>query len=107
MKYIVFDCELESGGHQKVPVIFPDFMIHSDVSKFFQLLLGRRHRYVHTKPVSAGFIELGGKLDVIAGGKLTVRDGVVAFGESETLKLKSDPSDASLIQLYNYTNGMT
>ena len=75
MKYIIF----ESKGFL-FPVIFPDIVNHCDV----QIVVKGEKREI-PKPISAGFFSI-------------IKAGVKAFGESESLKLKSNPNrDANLI----------
>ena len=69
MKYII----IESNLYGKYPVLFPDFLNHSDVAKKFS-----------GKPVSAGMCQLD--------------DEIQTFGESITLQLKCDPEDCKLIE---------
>ena len=91
MKYIVLKTEV-NGLVQKVPIIFPNFMVHMFVAKYVAGLLIREHKHDPEITVSsAGSIELG---------------EVFCSGESETCKVKSDPEDAELIKYFEYTQGI-
>lgn len=62
-------------------VLFPESMKHSDVAR----------RLFHSrKPESAGFVSFGINADREV--------SVVCYGESESLGLKSKPSDSKIIQ---------
>jgi len=88
MKYIMLKTDEETP--RAVPIIFPDFMVHSTVSKFMQLYFLRIHE-IQVTPVSAGQLNL---------------DVENTYGHSETLKLKSDPKDAEIINTYPYVHGV-
>lgn len=90
MKYIV----LEGPQGQKLPVIFPNVMVHKDVAEALVMTLGAQStpdNLVWFKPVSAGFVNLA------------VSD---AYGESETLNMKSDPGDRLRINVADYSAGV-
>ena len=73
LKYIIF-------GHQgeEVPVVFPADIMH-------KAMMIHDHLNGRAWPVSAGFCEMDSS-------------GVLCFGESESLKLKSRPAeDAAII----------
>lgn len=89
MKYIIMKCN-GSTLEVKVPVIFPEFMVHRDVSQYFQTLLRRNHPFTEVRPVSAGFFD--------------VVEGKVS-GRSETLGLDSNQEDELTILTYQYTHG--
>ena len=72
MKYISFEID---GMPRVATVTFPDFLNHSEVSKYISLLMRRTLDADEVKPVSAGFCNI---------------QDVVCFGESESLRLKSD-----------------
>jgi len=92
MKYIVLKTKV-GDMEQRVPIIFPDFLVHSDVAKYVAGMLIRIHdRDPNITVSSAGFIELG---------------DVKCYGESETCKVKSNPDrDGGLIEMFEYTNGL-
>lgn len=91
MKYIVLKSTL-AGVEQKIPIIFPNFMVHSHVAKFMAGLLIRCHgRSTDIKVVSAGDITM----NVLA-----------CTGKSETCKVSADPGDQDLIQMYDYFQGI-
>lgn len=87
MKYIVL--ETEQDNPQKVPLIFPDFLVHSEMARHLREAI-RRHLGVESKAVSAGNI---------------VFEDVVTTGKSETLKLTSRDEDAKMIAMYDYLKG--
>lgn len=89
MKYVMIKC---SKGilDVRVPVIFPDLMMHADVARYMEALLRRENNFDSAKPVSAGFYD--------------PMDGAVS-GKSESLDLKSDPQDEQTIFTYQYTHG--
>lgn len=77
MKYIMFKAMADGDEY---PVIFPGHLNHSDVAKAVE-------RQFRATPVSAGFIQ-----------DLVIRE---AYGESNTLKLKSrGGKDTSEINLF-------
>lgn len=91
MKYVILKSVL-AGQEQKIPIIFPNFLVHSDVAKYIAGNLIRQHgRPVDITVSSAGFINLG---------------DVACHGESETCKVKSDPLDADVIQMHDYLFGI-
>lgn len=78
MKYIVF----EVPDLPPTPVIFPDHIAHSDIS----MTMRKEKAWL---PVSAGFM-----------GHIDAMGYFWASGESISLKLKSNPNDATLIQRF-------
>lgn len=82
MKYIMFDTK----DGRKLPVIFADDLVHADVA----LVMARAGRELGLFPSTAGFVTMG---------------VVATFGESETLKMKSNPKDATTINVYDYEKG--
>jgi hypothetical protein len=90
MKYIMLDISKEDGL-KKIPIIFPDDLVHLDVAR--ALIPAVRHTF-HDKTVkvsSAGIVlELEGH----------------CFGESETLKVKSDPHDTLILNSYQFAHGI-
>lgn len=97
MKYVMHKCtkKMKSGGPlvQKVPIMFPDFMVHKDVAEYTRHLLQREHEYDDVRTVSAGFWNVSFPTGEIR-----------CFGESESLKFKHDPEDGTIIATYDYTN---
>jgi hypothetical protein len=78
MKYIM----LEDTNGRKIPIIFPDHLVHADMAKAVGSVLARSQKAL-TMPVGAGFINLGTDISV--------------SGESETLSLQSREIDAAYI----------
>lgn len=100
MKYIVFAKDMPHGMKHEVPVIFPEHLVHKDVSRC--MLIGEGLRGY--KAVRAGFCDLAAT--VTAGG-ISKQFPMVTHGKSETLNLESDPGDAMLLTMYGYTGGMS
>ena len=93
MKYIVLEAKLGEDLMQKIPIIFPNFLVHSDVAKYVAgLLIKQYKRDPEITVASAGFINL--KVEK-------------CFGESETCKKAADLDDEFLINSYDYTAGLT
>lgn len=85
-KYIMF--RVTNGSIERmVPVIFPDFLVHEDVSRGIRASCGR-----NMTPVSAGSIE---GLDIHA-----------VTGNSETLKLECHAADKTIINHSPYQHGL-
>ena len=78
MKYIVFEtCEIPGFDH--IGLSFPDFVQHKDFARHFPTWI----------PVSAGFVKFEATCDGDEQRIITF-----CFGESESLKIKSDPNDS-------------
>lgn len=91
MKYVMLEVEIGDGLVKKVPIIFPDFMIHEDLYSAVAKILYDHHDMKHIKPVSAGDVNI--RVDS-------------CHGQSITLKVKSDKEDVTTINMYNYCHGM-
>jgi hypothetical protein len=78
MKYIM----LEDTEGRKIPIIFPEHLVHADMATMVRGLLARSQKAI-AMPVGAGFIHLGTDISV--------------SGESETLNLQSRVIDAAYI----------
>lgn len=89
MKYIMFEKRVLDALPHYVPFIFPDECVHAHVSAVV-LCLPEMKGF---KAVRAGFVNL----EMTALGR---RFPITTHGESETLKLKSDPDDARIIKWY-------
>lgn len=79
MKYIMFEV---SGT--KVPVLFSKLIRHDAVATYLRRPINDTFNKTDCKPVSAGFYD--------------PQTGAV-YGESESLKIKSNPDDAAEIEL--------
>lgn len=90
MKYIMFETELDNGLKQRIPIIFPDIMVHSQVARSIGHHFRREHD-MDVTPVSAGFIRLG---------------DCSVHGESETLKLSANSGDGQIIRNYWWSKGI-
>lgn len=89
MKYIMFRVRI--GDTEKfLPIIFPDELVHSDIAETIKSLILSRYRW-NIDVSSAGSINIG---------------ATTCGGKSETLVSASDPSDAKIIQLYDYCHGI-
>lgn len=88
MKYVM----AELNGGKKVPLVFPAFLVHSEMAAAFKQAL-RRHGFEEVKFVSAGEANLVGT-------------GVDCSGSSETMKLTAAKEDGKVIEMYDYLHGM-
>jgi hypothetical protein len=86
MKYVVL---LVKKPEFKVPIIFPDMLVHSDVADHMKHMLSVQHKFDDVEVFSAGFIENG-----------------KCYGKSTSLGVESHESDTLLIKTYSYTQGM-
>lgn len=89
-KYVMMS-RVRGETEQRVPVIFPEVLNHSDVASALQF----RDPYLRGCPVaSAGFLNV-------------THDGRIAcHGRSESLGIGSHPDDARIIETYNYLHGL-
>lgn len=87
MKYIVFERQIENNMVEVIPVIFPNSLVHSEVSEAIIKVIENSHKATVVTPVTAGFVN-------IMSSKV--------YSSSETLKLASTPSDALLMQMVDY-----
>lgn len=85
MKYIMLKTD-----NILVPIIFPDFMVHSQVAKYMQHMLVRVHE-MESEVRSAGNIQM---------------DEVTCHGGSETLNKQFHPKDSDIINTYDYAHGV-
>lgn len=94
MKYIVLECKVgsESDLEQRVPFIFPNWMVHADVADVLTAILSQKYKRTDITVSSAG--------------EACTVGGVECSGHSETLGVKSKDEDTALIQMYDYTNGL-
>lgn len=84
MKYIM----LKAHG-RLVPFIFPEFLIHDEVAKAVREILDPN--------LQPSTVESAGKVNLYV---------VSTFDKSGTLAVSSKPEDASVINCYDYANGM-
>ena len=89
MKYIMF--EVKEPVHKKVPIIFPDELVHKLVAGALMSVL-RRHGWDDICVDSAGSVSVQGAL--------------VASGESESLKIKAKDEDTLILNTYQYLHGI-
>ena len=93
MKYIMLEIPYTGGIRQKIPIIFPDQLVHEDVAEHMKLMIFRSMAKI-AGPVSAGFIDLGSE--------------IACHGDSETLRLHSlEDLDAGVIRTYDYLHGLS
>lgn len=92
MKYIVLKTQL-AGVEQKVPIIFPNFLVHKDVARYITGMLIREHK--RDKEIT---VASAGEVSMVH---------LSCFGKSETTKAESDPDDADLIEFFEYTQGLS
>ena len=91
MKYIMLACT-KADMVKKVPIIFPDFLTHVEVSN--SMCASPEIKQFDSVIVSsAGFVS---SLDL----------DVTCTGGSETLKLSANPEDAEIIKMYDYMHGL-
>lgn len=89
MKYVMV--EVDHGSFkQRVPVVFPNFMVHSDMAEALTEVLKLKHRFKKVKVVSAGDCNV-----------LEVK----CSGRSSTLRLPSLEGDTAIVSTYDYTHG--
>ena len=89
MKYIMFETKI-GGITKKIPIIFPDFMVHKEVKNMINRILERQWKDI--KAVNAG--------------EINIPSGCCPFGKSETLNLYSSPDDGKIIDEYDYYHGI-
>lgn len=85
MKYIM----AKVRGNKKVPLVFPDFLVHREMALTFKQAL-HRHGFDEVEFVSAGTVNFG------------IGGGFECSGFSESLKLYSNPEDGRVIEMYDY-----
>jgi hypothetical protein len=90
MKYVMFSVTI-SGLARKVPIIFPDILVHKEVAHGMKPVFARHFENCTAVPVSAG------DYDPVTN---------VCSGKSDTLKLESDPTDGPVISTYDYMFGL-
>ncbi|HKO43361.1 MAG TPA: hypothetical protein VJU84_08725 [Pyrinomonadaceae bacterium] len=90
-KYIVIEVERREAGKQRLPIIFPDIMVHAHVAEAVKKLPNFQDPFGSTpKVVSAGDVQIT----------------ALCSGGSETLDLTSDEGDSSLINTFAYYHGL-
>lgn len=91
MKYIM--AEIAVGeAKKKVPLVFPNFLVHSEMANLFKQAL-IRHGAREVQFVSAGELTMFGA-------------GVECSGFSETMGLMAVKEDAKVIEMYDYLHGV-
>lgn len=91
-KYIMFDVTI-STTTWKMPIIFPDKLIHSDMAECATIAIHLAIPKAIVKAVNAGTLN---QLKVVS-----------TDGDSETLNLKYNEDDATVINAYEYLHGIT
>jgi hypothetical protein len=93
MKYIVFTVtEPKLKSKYRIPVIFPDVLVHDDVSKALVAMMQTQFKNRSVKPTSAGFIS-------------SFCIDPVCNGVSTSLNLSPHKSDNDLIRMCDYGAG--
>lgn len=92
MKYIMFKIKLGKDLEKKVPIIFPNELVHSQVAR--GLMPHLREISDEVKIASAG--------DIIWPIGCNIQTG----GRSETLKTIANPDDGEDIAMYDYFHGL-
>ena len=89
MKYIIYSVKSGEVTH-RIPIIFPNILVHSDVDKRIAHCLRREHGFDAVKAIRAGECQ------------------VTAYcsGNSETLGLESGDDDTNLINMIDYGGGV-
>lgn len=90
MKYIMFSVDI-GGTKRKVPIIFPDTLVHSLVNAVMRPCLQE-----HFKKA---------KIEAINAGEYNIATGET-HGKSETLHLSADEDDGTVIACYDYLHGI-
>ena len=90
MKYIMLRVNTGDVG-KLVPVIFPDFICHSDMDKIVKELLTNTHNLKNPTTYSAGEIDI---------------EQCNCYGESSTLNEISQEDDSFTIRTYDYLHGI-
>ena len=85
MKYIMFEVKV-GNLTQKVPIIFPNNLVHADVAKRMKHCLIRDHNMDGVEVVAAGDAHVEARCS----------------GRSETLKLESQLEDSFTINFIDY-----
>jgi hypothetical protein len=91
MKYIMLKRKI-GGIAQKVPIIFPDFMVHKHIAQAIKNLPGNPYE-IENVVWSAGDITFEA-------------DSLTTSGSSSTLNISSEPEDAEVIEMYDYFQGL-
>lgn len=92
LKYVMFEC----NGNM-LPVLFPELLVHRDVAFGVEKAVAQsRYNPLMIGSISAGFVtvRLEGNQGVANNETLLV---ATAYGESESLGLKSEPEDSEII----------
>lgn len=86
MKYIMMKSQI-GGITRKIPIIFPDILVHQDVAEAIRRLPQMRM----SEPDSAGFIQM---------------HNISCHGESETLHITAKDEDSDIISTMDYLHGI-
>lgn len=81
MKYIM----IRDEHGRRLPIIFPDCLVHADVAKVMDHVMFRSTGSIHNEVLSAGFVDLGTQVTV--------------HGRSESMELDSNYDDTAYIIL--------
>jgi hypothetical protein len=89
-KYIILEVDRKEAGLQRLPIIYPDILVHAHVAEAIM----RLPNFVQHKATVASAGEINLTADYCGGG-------------SETLKIEeSDPDDRFLVNSFPYLHGI-
>ncbi|RKR83219.1 hypothetical protein BDD43_3421 [Mucilaginibacter gracilis] len=87
MKYIMINQKMDNGMVAKMPIIFPNLLVHADMAELCLDLVKKMWPDKECTVVNAG--------------EISVRD-VMTGSESTTLKLRAHPLDGRIISMIDY-----
>lgn len=90
MKYIMFEADLTADQKVRIPIIFPNSLVHKVIASHIRMALCNH---------------FGDMPRIVSAGECIIEAHTVA-GESETLKLKSAPGDMEIINSNDYMHGL-
>jgi hypothetical protein len=92
VKYVMLEVTAQ-GITRKIPILFPDMLVHLEVANAIKPLLERQLRNVSIEIVSAGFFNSN---DV----------DIVCTGGSESCGVNAQDLDAMTIAMHDYLHGL-
>ena len=99
-KYIII-----RKGNQELPIIFPDSMVHKLVFQAIRAMTRAELRMMAPMLSEEALTKGAKSVEIVSAGSITFDVGTVD-GFSETLGVKSRPSDGAMIQRFPYTHGI-
>lgn len=101
-KYIVMQV-----GNREVPIIFPDHLVHKGIAQAMKLYFGQLALSASSGMMTRDALKkLIKDLQPVSAGSITFDVGKCA-GKSDSLGVRSRPSDTDLIENFEYTHGLT